>query len=111
MIAAIRSMSVGEEGTSVYLYTSRPTSKTMGFDGHPIDRIALDPVQDWMTALSPTRDKPTAVRYRDTIVVYWQENGAWVAREFGRPSLLPMSDELAKVIEADQRHAREKLLD
>jgi hypothetical protein len=77
----------------------------MGFDGRP----DLLPVEAWMSALRPTREKPTAMKYRDTIVVYWREGEEWTAREFGRPGALSMTSELSTAIEADQRRAREKL--
>jgi len=84
----------------------------MGFDGHPTDHGALDQVEEWMmSTIQPTRDKPTAVRFGGDTVVYWRENGAWVAREFGRPQLLTVSNELLKVIESDQEHARRKMLE
>jgi len=83
----------------------------MGYDGRYPDLTAQQPVEEWMTALRPTRDKPTAVKSGDITVVYWREDGVWMAREFGRSDLLPMSEKLLKVIEADQDHARRKLLE
>lgn len=97
----------------VYIYTVVEQRQIpMGFDRHPTDHKASDQVEEWMmSALQPTRDRPTAVRFDGTTVVYWLEHGAWVAREFGRPQLLPISDELLKTIEADQEHAHRKMLE
>jgi hypothetical protein len=81
----------------------------MGFDERGVSPDNQDQATQWMISQTPTRAKPAAVGFNGTIIVYWLENGDWVAREFGRAGALAVTAELRQAIEADQQRMRDKL--